>query len=164
MGLIKCLGSMYHPDPQLCRVICVLKNASPMNQLSEASFAALGRGRSAASVKWIGARDSEPCSSWRAALGRRPLRRLCLVLEQSCPLPHSTPGETFNLFFCFCSGSRLRKVVNMWARLAMRQASLQAGWAAVAHSHSSVGTKACHCDGTGELSDKEMGFLSLSMP
>lgn len=67
---------MYHPDAQLCRVICVLKNASPMNQLSEARLAALGRGHTAASVKWIGARDSEQRSSWRSALGRRRVRGL----------------------------------------------------------------------------------------
>lgn len=63
-----------------------------MNQLSGAGLAALGRGRAAASVKWIGARDSEARSSWRPALGRRRDRSLCLVLEQICPLPHSTPG------------------------------------------------------------------------
>lgn len=67
-----------------------------MNQLSEARLAALSRGRATASVKWIGARDSEPRSSWRPALGRRRVRGLCLVLEQSRP-PASTLCTRLNV-------------------------------------------------------------------
>lgn len=83
-----------------------------MNQLSEARLAALGRGFAAASVKWIGARDSEPRSSWRPApLEGGAFAGLCAVLEQSCPLPHMAKRAT--LFSGFCARRQLGKVVNM---------------------------------------------------
>lgn len=78
----------------------------------------------------------------------------------------------FNLFLGSRSGeeTKTKKKSHKYVDTAHNAvASLRAGSAAVAHSYSSVETKVCHCDGTGalarsELSDKEVGYFSLSMP